>query len=401
MKEKKIYYAEASYSQDEINAIIKVLEDERHTLMSGKKVIELEKKVSSIFNKDYGVMVNSGSSANLLAIKSLKLKEGSKIITPSLTFSTTISPIVEAKLIPLFIDVEKETLQVNTEIFKDIDLDNVTGIFVPNLIGNIANWEDIYTFAKENNLVVIEDSADTIGYTYKTTLNNWSDISTTSFYASHVITGAGFGGMVTYNNISQYEYALSLRGWGRRSSLYGETEDYERRFNSKINQINYDDKFIFDDLAYNFLPSEISAAFALVQLEKLDKNIQKRSGNYFYLKNILSDSENFHVPTSYSNVETGWLAFPFILKNKLASKRKEMQMILEKSGIQTRTIFTGNIMKQPVAKKFKWESFGTFNVSNEVMKSGILIGCHNSLSKDDLEYMGQKLLEAERILSNC
>ena len=396
---KKILYAEADYSQEEINAVIDVLKNNRLTLMGGDKVKELELKVARIFNKNYGLMVNSGSSANLLALLSLRLKEGSKVITPALTFSTTIFPIVQSNLVPLFVDVEEETLQVNVSRLKEINLDNVSAIFIPNLIGNIANWEDIYAYAKENKLKIIEDSADTIGYKYKTSLSNWSDISTTSFYASHIITGAGFGGMVSYSNLNDYENGLTLRGWGRRSCLYGDTEDYERRFSSNIDEMSYDDKYIFDEIGYNFLPSEISAAFALVQLKKLDRNIKIRSKNFFYLKNIFSSSSNFYVPKSYDNVETGWLAFPLIFKNKLASKRSEIQIFLEQSGIQTRTIFTGNIMRQPVSRKFKWEKFGTFEVSDMIMKSGILLGIHNRQSQLNLDYIAEKIFEAERIFS--
>ncbi len=395
----KVYYAEANYSDEEIKAVEDVLRNSRLTLMNGQKVIDLENKVCSIFNKNHGLMVNSGSSANLLGILSLQLKEGSKVITPSLTFSTTVSPIVQSKLIPLFIDVEKETLQINTKKLKELNLEDVSAICVPNLIGNIANWEAIYNFAKENKLMVIEDSADTIGYSYQTKLKNWSDVSTTSFYASHIITGAGFGGMTTFKEESHYKLALSLRGWGRRSCLYSDTEDIKRRLNIKVDGIAYDDKYIFDNIAYNFLPSELSAAFALIQLKNLTINISQRIENFNFLKESLSSSPNFYIPTSYENVKTAWLAFPLILQNKLLHKRKDMQLFLEQSGIQTRTIFTGNIMRQPVSKKFKWESFGSFEVSNEVMESGILLGCHNRQSKKNLEYIVSKVIEAERLLS--
>ena len=397
---KKILYAEADYSQEEIDAVIDVLKNNRLTLMGGDKVKELELKVARIYNKNFGLMVNSGSSANLLALLSLRLKEGSKVITPALTFSTTIFPIVQSNLVPLFVDVDEKTLQVNVSRLKEISLDNVSAICIPNLIGNIANWEDIYNYAKENKLKVIEDSADTIGYKYKTSLSNWSDISTTSFYASHIITGAGFGGMVSYSNSNDYEYGLTLRGWGRRSCLYGDTEDYERRFSSNIDEISYDDKYIFDEIGYNFLPSEISAAFALVQLDKLDIKIKKRSINFNYLQNIFSSSSNFYVPKTYRNVETGWLAFPLIFKNKLAKKRNDIQIFLEKAGIQTRTIFTGNIMRQPVSKKFKWEKYGTFEVSDMVMESGILLGIHNRQSQKNLDYIAEKIFEAEKLLKD-
>ena len=395
---KKVYYAEANYSDEEIDAVMEVLKNNRLALMCGKNVQKLENRVSDIFNKEFGVMTNSGSSANLIGVQALNLKKGTKVITPSLTFSTTVSPIVQSGLKPFFIDVERETMQIDTSILKKIPLDEVSAICVPNLIGNVANWEEIYNFAKENNLKTIEDSADTIGYKYSTNINNWSDVSTTSFYASHVVTGAGFGGMTCFSERENYDLALSLRGWGRRSSLYGETEDYERRFNAKIDNINYDDKYIFDDIAYNFLPSEISAAFALVQVKNLEGNLKNRLENYNYLKDNLLSSNNFFVPSSYDNVETGWLAFPLILQNKLASKRKEVQIFLEKAGIQTRTIFTGNILRQPVAKKFEWDSFGNFTVSDNIMESGILLGCHNRQTKEKMDYMLEKLFEIESCL---
>ncbi len=395
---KKVYYAEANYSDEEIDAVIEVLKNNRLALMCGKNVQKLESKVANIFNKEFGLMTNSGSSANLIAVQALSLKKGTKVITPSLTFSTTVSPIVQSGLKPFFIDVERKTMQIDTSVLKKIPLDGVSAICVPNLIGNVANWQEIYNFAKENNLKTIEDSADTIGYKYSTDINNWSDVSTTSFYASHVVTGAGFGGMTCFSDKENYDLALSLRGWGRRSSLYGETEDYERRFNAKIDNFNYDDKYIFDDIAYNFLPSEISAAFALVQVKNLEGNLKNRLDNYNYLKDNLSSSDNFFVPSSYDNVETGWLAFPLILQNKMASKRKEVQIFLEKAGIQTRTIFTGNILRQPVAKKFEWDSFGNFAVSDNIMESGILLGCHNRQTKEKMDYMLEKLFEIENCL---
>ncbi len=138
---KKIFYAEASYSKDEIKEVNKVLEESRLALMDGPRVKELETKVAKLFNKSFGLMVNSGSSANLLGLLSLGLKKGTKVITPALTFSTTVAPIVQSGLIPLFVDVDRNTLQINTSILKKINLDDVSAIFVPNLIGNIANWE--------------------------------------------------------------------------------------------------------------------------------------------------------------------------------------------------------------------------------------------------------------------
>ena len=298
----RVYYAEANYGKDEIEAVIKVLKEDRLAIMDGKQVHELENKVAAIFRKDFGLMTNSGSSANLLGVQGLQLPKQSKVITPALTFSTTVAPLVQSNLVPLFIDVELKTLQLDTSILKDIPLDNVSAICVPNLIGNIANWEAIYSFAKENNLKIIEDSADTIGYEYKTELSDWSDVSTTSFYASHVVTGSGFGGMASFKNKEHYEYARSLRGWGRRSSQYGETEDYNRRFDCQIGGYDYDDKYVFDDLGYNFMPSEISAAFALVQINNLENNLKGRVSNFKFLSDSFSKSPNFETFKAYHNV---------------------------------------------------------------------------------------------------
>jgi CDP-4-dehydro-6-deoxyglucose reductase, E1 len=395
----RVFYAEANYGDEEIKAAIKVLKEDRLALMCGKNVSELESRVAKIFRKDFGVMTNSGSSANLLAVKGLSLPNGSKVITPSLTFSTTVAPLVQCDLIPYFVDVELDTLQIDIQKLKTINLEAVSAICVPNLIGNIANWEEISNFAEDNNLLVIEDSADTIGYDYETTKQDWADVTTTSFYASHVVTGAGFGGIATFREEKHYNLAKSLRGWGRRSSQYGETEDYGRRFDCKIGGFDYDDKYVFDDLGYNFLPSEISAAFALIQLNHLEENIRNRWENFNLLQAAVSKSDNFGTMKVYDNVYTGWLAFPMILTNKLRGKRKEFQIFLEKSGVQTRTIFTGNILRQPVAKKFKWDCHDSFEVSDEVMQNGLLLGCHNQMTKEKMDFMIQKVMEAESALA--
>ena len=395
----RVFYAEANYGDDEIEAVLKVLQEDRLAIMDGKQVHELEAKVAGLFRKKYGLMTNSGSSANLLGIKGLRLPKDSKVITPALTFSTTVAPLVQSDLVPLFVDVEINTLQINTSILENIPLDNVSAICVPNLIGNVANWEEIYGFARANNLKIIEDSADTIGYRYETDLNDWSDVSTTSFYASHVVTGSGFGGMTAFKDEEDYIYAKSLRGWGRRSSQYGETEDYNRRFECKISGYDYDDKYVFDDLGYNFMPSEISAAFALVQLKNLENNLQGRADNFKTLSDSFSKSENFSMFHTYENVFTGWLAFPMLLTNKLKGKRKEFQIYLEKAGIQTRTIFTGNILKQPVAEKFIWDSHGSFEISDEIMQNGIMLGCHNQMNDEKMAYMQEIVFKAEAAIA--
>ena len=284
---KKIYYGKAVYDNKEINAVLSVLKNESLTLIDGKKVKELEKTVSKIFGKKYGLMVNSGSSANLLALSSFKFKKGSEIITPNLTFSTTVAPIYQLGLIPHFVGVEGNKFIADPkQIEKSINKKTVA-IMIPNLLGNIADWKKIHSIAKKYKLRVIEDSADTIGYSInKKNAGKYSDVVTNSFYASHIINGAGTGGIVCFNDYKLYETAKLLRGWGRSSATFNESESIKKRFNIKVSGIDYDAKYIFSEIGYNFLPSEISATFALEQIKKLKKNISIRNKNFSYLKSF-------------------------------------------------------------------------------------------------------------------
>jgi len=391
----KIYYGKAVYDQKEIQASINVLKNKSLTLIDGPLVKSLENKISSSFGKKYGLMVNSGSSANLLALASLNLKKGSEIITTTLTFSTTVAPIYQLGLIPHFIDVGKNTFVANVEQIKKAINKNTRAIMIPNLLGNVPDWNKIFTIAKKHNLLVIEDSADTIGYRLnKKNLGKYSDITTNSMYASHIITGAGFGGMVCFNDKKLYEKAKLLRGWGRSSAVFNESEGIKKRFNIKVDGIPYDGKYIFHDVGYNFLPSEISAAFALEQLKKLPKNIKVRVKNFEKLKNFFSKFPNlFELPSQIKNLITPWLAYPVIIKSKSKINRQKLQIFLEKKGIQTRTIFTGNILRQPIMRKRKYKKVKNAEInSNDVMKNGILIGCHHGLKNKDLMYIKKKFL---------
>ena len=387
---KKIYYGKAVYDKKEINAVLNVLRNDSLTLIDGKKVKELEKKVSSIFGKKYGLMVNSGSSANLLALSSFDFKKGSEIITPNLTFSTTVAPIYQLGLVPHFVGAEDNKFVTEcSQIEKCINKKTVA-LMIPNLLGNIADWKKIYKIANRYKLKIIEDSADTIGYKVNgKSLGKYSDVTTNSFYASHIINGAGTGGIVCFNNYKLYEKAKLLRGWGRSSAIFNESENINKRFNVKISGIDYDAKYIFSDLGYNFLPSEISAAFALEQIKKLKNNISIRNKNFEYLKNFFGGYKKyFKLPEQYSGVKTPWLAFPLVIKKNKKFTRKKMQIFFEKNQIQTRTIFTGNILKQPVMKNRIYRKHPKCDkIANDVMKNGILLGCHQGMNKKELNYI--------------
>ena len=386
----KIYYGKAIYNHKEISAATNVLRKKNLTLIDGPSVKELEEKVAKLFGKSYGLMVNSGSSANLLGLASFNFKKGSEIITPSLTFSTTISPIYQLGLVPHFIDVDENKFVANVDQIEKCINKKTVALMIPNLLGNIPEWEKISRIAKKYKLKVIEDSADTIGYSYKSSnTGKFSDVTTNSFYASHIITGAGFGGLVAFNDKKLYDKAKLLRGWGRSSAIFNESEGINLRFNKKVDGIPYDGKYIFSALGYNFLPSEISAAFAVEQVKKLKKNISIRIKNFELLKKFFNNYSNYiKLPEQHKSVRTGWLAFPIVLKENAKIERKKLQIYLEKKGIQTRTIFTGNILRQPIMKGqyYKKHKSATF-VSDDVMKNGILIGCHHGLKQIELKYM--------------
>jgi len=401
---KKIYYGLAVYNNKEIKAVNRVLSKNKLNLIDGPHVKLFEKNVAKLFGKKYGLMVNSGSSANLLALASLNLKKNSEVITPTLTFSTTVAPMYQLGLIPCFVDVESNKFIVDIEKIKKNINKNTKAIMIPNLLGNIPNYKKIYAIAKKYKLKVIEDSADTIGYSVNgKNFGKYSDISTTSFYASHIVTGAGSGGMVCFNDKKNYEEAKVLRGWGRSSATFNESEDVKKRFSVKVSGIQYDGKYIFLKMGYNFLPSEISAAFGLEQIKKLKNNIDIRIRNFNFLHSFFSKfSHLVNLPITNLKARTGWLAFPLTIKNNLNFNRKDFQIFFEKNNIQTRTVFTGNILKQPAMKGLKYKSKSdSAHKSNYVMKNGILLGCHHGMSIKDLTYITKifiKFIKSKKLL---
>ena len=269
MKKKlsKISYGKNVYDNKEINAVIKTL---KKTTQMGESVSVFEKKVSKIFSKKYGLMVNSGSSALILALKVMNFKKGSEIIAPSLNFGTAVSSIMLNNLNPILVDCKIDTLQIDPNKIEKKISKKTKAILVPNLIGNIPDWKKIRKIANKYKLMIIEDSADTLGGMVdgKST-GIYSDISITSFYGSHIISCAGNGGMFLTNNKDFFSRAKVLRSWGRMSTLIKDSENINRRLNVKLKGFDYDKKFIFSEVGYNFEPSEIGASFGLVQLKKL------------------------------------------------------------------------------------------------------------------------------------
>ena len=388
----RVPYGLSVHGNEEIKAVVKVL---KNSTQMGKNVFNFEKKIAKLFNKKYGLMVNSGSSAIMLAMEALNLPEGSEVITPALTFSTTVSYIVKNKLIPVFVDVEEGTYCINENKIKDLITKKTKAILAPHLMGNIVNWKKLSPILKKNNILIIEDSADTLGATYQgKSASHYTDISITSFYGSHIINCAGNGGMVCFNNKEQYIKAKLLRSWGRSSSLYDEnSEKIENRFNIKLDGIQYDKKFVFESIGHNLEPSEMGAAFGLVQLKKLNFNLNERQKNFnIHTKFLKKYNEYFILPKQLPNSKTGWLAYPITIKNNTPFTRTEMQIFLEKRNIQTRVVFTGNILRQPGFKNLKMKkNKKEYPEADKVMKNGILIACHHGLNDKMIDHIHKSI----------
>ena len=382
-KLEQISYAKTVYGQEEIDAVIKCLTE---STQMGKYSRRFEKKIADLFSKKHCLYVNSGSSALYIGVEAFEFLPGSEVITPALTFSTSIGCIVKNNLVPVFVDVEPRTFCIDVSQIESQITNKTVAILAPNLMGNLCDWPKIRSIADKYNLIVIEDSADTLGASINHKSSGfYSDMSITSFYGSHIINCAGNGGALAINDDKVMERAKLLRSWGRSSSLFDEqSEKIENRFNVKLEGIDYDAKFVFEKIGYNLEGTEVGAAFGLAQLEKLDANIKIRQKNFIRQCNFFVKYPNYFInPLEKENCHTAWLAFPLLLKQEAPFNRKEMQIYLEKKNIQTRVVFTGNIMRQPMCKNINFKVIdGGVPNADDVMKHGLLLPIHHGLTEE-------------------
>jgi CDP-4-dehydro-6-deoxyglucose reductase, E1 len=377
----QISYAKTVYGQEEVDAVVKCLSE---STQMGNYSRKFESEIARLFDKKHCLYVNSGSSALFIGVEAFNFPEGSEVITPALTFSTSIGCLIKSKLIPVFTDVEPLTYNIDCSQIESLISDKTVAILAPNLMGNLCNWPEIRRIADKHNLIVIEDSADTLGATIDGEKSgSYSDMSITSFYGSHIINCAGNGGALAINDDKVMENAKLLRSWGRSSSLFDEkSESIENRFNVDLDGIEYDAKFVFETVGYNLEGNEVGAAFGMAQLAKLDQNIKTRQENFnrqcaFFDKH----SEFFSNPIESSDFSTAWLAFPILINESAPFSRKEFQIYLEERNIQTRVVFTGNVLRQPmcanIEKRILDEGYPN---ADAVMRRGVLLPLHHGMS---------------------
>jgi len=387
----RIDYAGSVHDEEEIEAVVSVLRGGATALRLGKHTREMERLVATAFGKQRGVMVNSGSSALYLAVELLGLETGDEVLTSALTFSTDIASILRTNLVPVLVDVTPDTYQIDVDQIESAIGPRTKAILVPNLIGNCPNWDDIRAIADRHGLQVIEDSCDCLGATLDgTPTGTRSDITVTSFALSHIITAAGTGGMVCLDDEALVDRALTLRRWGRRSEpkFFGSKKG-TRTFFSDLDGMEYDDLFIFDEVGWNFEPSELSAAFGCVQMKKLPGNLARRQRNFDLLAEALATRPDvFVLPRLTPGVETGWHMFPFLIRKESGVSRGEFQKHMESKGIDTRMVWSGNVARQPAFRdKPHRIAPGGLGNCDIVMESGLILPSNHGIDDEGITYM--------------
>lgn len=392
---RRIDYAGSVHDEEEIEAVVSVLRGGATALRIGKHTREMERLVAEAFGKRRGVMVNSGSSALYLAVELLRLEPGDEVVTSALTFSTDIASILRAQGVPVLVDVTEDTYQIDVDQIESAIGPRTKALLVPNLIGNCPNWDDLRTIADRHGLTLIEDSCDCLGATLDgTPTGTRSDITLTSFALSHIITAAGTGGMVCLDDEALVDRALMLRRWGRRSEpkFFG-SQKGTRTFFSDLDGMEYDDLFIFDEVGWNFEPSELSAAFGCVQMKKLPVNLERRKRNFDLLSAHLAQRpEVFVLPRLTPGVETGWHMFPFMIRPESGVSRGAFQQHMESKGVDTRMVWSGNVARQP-AFRDKPHRIAPGGLANcdRVMETGLVLPSNHGIDDEGIAYIGDTI----------
>ena len=388
--ENRVYYASSVHDEREIEAVVEVLRDPRGFWV-GKRVNQMERRVSALFGQGAGVMTNSGSSALYLAVELLGLEPGQEVIIPAVTFSTDIAPVVRAGLVPVFVDVDADTYNIDVTGIAEAVSSRTGAILAANLIGNVPDWDEIRRIGSDHGLQLIEDSCDALGPTLRgTPTGQRADMSVTSFASSHIITCAGSGGMLMLGDIEKRDRAVLLRRWGRRSELhFFGSKRHDRTFWEDLDGIPYDNQFIFDEVAWNFEPSELGAAFGLVQLDKLDQNRARRRRNFdLYTEFFTKQADRLTLPRQLAEVETEWLCYPLTILPGAGFERADVQSFLDAKGIDTRTVWTGNATRQPMMRgnAFRAAEGGLPN-ADRIMRSGFVLPCNHGMDDTHMSYV--------------
>ncbi|MEM0465161.1 MAG: lipopolysaccharide biosynthesis protein RfbH [Candidatus Pacearchaeota archaeon] len=395
----KINYAGRVYDENEIKSLVNSSIDFWLTL--GPECKKFEKQMEDYLGMKRFIVCNSGSSANLLAIAALcsniidnPMKPGDEVITVAAGFPTTVAPIVQYNLIPVFVDIELETYNINPELIENAISSRTRAIFFAHSLGNPANMDKIMKIAKKYNLYVIEDNCDALDSKYNGKMTGtFGDISTYSFYCAHHIT-MGEGGGIATNNNNIAKAIISLRDWGRDCYCQpGEKNSNGfcgKRFNHKFPNLpeNYDHKYVYSNIGYNLKLLDLQCAIGNVQIKKLPEFSRKRKENFRIIYESLKKYEKFIIlPKWYEESEPSWFCFPITIKDSAPFKRKEIVEFIEKNNIETRMFFGGNLLKQPGFEKINCRIASELTNTNIILERTFFIGIYPGITKEMMDYI--------------
>ena len=399
---------EQGFSKKDISSGVKVLLSGQITMASQTKQFELS--FARKLGVKYALMVNSGSSANLLAVfaagnplRKKRFKFGDEVLIPALCWSTSLWPLIQFGLKPVFVDVDLETLNVNMDDLISKITSRTKAIMLINIHGNSSDIFKIKKIAKKKNIILIEDNCEALGSKLKNKyLGTFGDFSTFSFFYSHQIT-SGEGGMVVCHNDEDYEILFSLRshGWLGGTRFYPRSLKIYNKYAKK--NPNLDPRYIFVNSGFNVRPTDIQAAIAHNQFKRLNQLISIRSKNRdSIIKNIISSKKwnnQFTFVSSTLNNKTSWMGLPILLNEKYLSKKKEFINYLDKAGIETRPIISGSFINQPASKLYKLNPKKLlFKNAEKIQNLGFLIGLHTKkISKKNIELIKNSFYKIDEI----
>ncbi|MCL4378884.1 MAG: lipopolysaccharide biosynthesis protein RfbH [Actinobacteria bacterium] len=392
-----INYAGRFYDEKEVKSLID--SSLEFWLTAGRYAGMFEKNLAKFLGSKYCILVNSGSSANLLAISALtsdklnkkKLKPGDEVITIACGFPTTLNPIIQNNLIPVFADIDIGTYNIHISQLEKIITEKTKAIFIAHTLGNPANLNDIMKIVEKYNLWFIEDNCDSLGSKYGGHYTGtFGHISTCSFYPAHHIT-MGEGGAVLTDDPVLKKIVLSFRDWGRDCWCEpGKDNTCGLRFSRQFGDLpfGYDHKYVYSHIGYNLKLTDMQAAIGVEQLKKLPDFIESRRNNFSFLKKELKKYEKYFIlPQSAENSEPSWFGFPILVKNTSPFTRDEIVGFLNKNKIATRMLFGGNLLKQPAYKHIKYRLPVPLKNTDLVMNNLFWIGVYPGLTLEMLKYM--------------
>jgi CDP-6-deoxy-D-xylo-4-hexulose-3-dehydrase len=372
-------------------------------LTTGRFNDEFEKKLSEFLGVKHLLTTNSGSSANLLALSALTspklgdkaLQPGDEVITVAAGFPTTVNPILQNGLVPVFVDVDLATYNINVDKLEEAISDKTRAIMIAHTLGNPFDLEKIIEVVNKYNLWLIEDCCDALGSTYNGKyVGTYGHISTLSFYPAHHIT-MGEGGAV-FTNHGQLKLILeSFRDWGRDCFCQpGKDNSCKKRFCWQLGSLpeGYDHKYIYSHLGYNLKITDMQAAAGLAQLDRLEEFIQSRKDNFQYLKEKLGSlSEYLLLPEATKGSDPSWFGFPITIKQEIDINRVDLLKFLDDKNIGTRLLFAGNLTRQPYFEGRKYRIVGELTNTDMVMAKTFWVGIYPGITKDMLDYIAEQL----------